>query len=349
MTTSAQRSSKRPAAIAVAVLLIGITLIAAIAYLRHDELNPLSEDAALQANIVHISAAVPGQLIELAVEEGARVKRGDLLFRLDPTVYELQLQQAEAGLEMAQAVLSTRGRQIRAEAANAAIADEQITRARTNLELAERTLRRLQPLAAKGYVPQQQLDTAATAERDARISLTQALSQAEAARELVGEMEAAEAAVTQAQATLGLARKALADTEVHALNDGLVVGLLVSPGERLAPGQSLFTLINSERWYATAFFRETDLLAIRGGNCAVVYTMIDPTRRIEGRVDSIGWGVNNEDMISLPRALPYVQKSLNWVRVAQRFPVRILLQDPPEDLMRMGASATVAVRPGVDC
>jgi multidrug efflux system membrane fusion protein len=349
MTKAQSNISKPKLPVAIAVVVIIVTLICGWLLLRHSENNPQSEDAIISAAVVHISPAIPGQIVELNVQEGSHVKRGDLLFRLDREVYELQLRQAEAQLAIAQSALSARGRQVRAETANSSIANEQITRARTNLALTERTVQRLKPLAAKGYVPQQELDMALTAEHDARVSLTQAMSQARAAQELVGDLDATQAAVRGAEAAVALAHKALVDTEVRAPSDGITVGVNVSAGERLAPGQSLFTLINSEHWYAVAFFVETELSKIHNGACVSVYALADSSQEMHGKVVNIGWGVNNEDIISLPRALPYVQKSLNWVRVAQRFPVKILLDAPPPSLMRVGASASVVVRPGTSC
>lgn len=349
MNVSVTRRIKRLFAIILALLIIAVAVVAGWDYKRYLQSNVLSEDAILQADIVHISAAVPGALTGLAIKENDRVTKGQLLFRIEPETYELRVKQAEAELALAKANLSSKGRLIRAETANSAIANEQVERAKANLDLAEKTLSRLQPLAGKGYVTKQQLDAAVTARHDAQVSLTQARSQSEAALQLIGETEAAQATVEMAQAAVGIARKALSDTEVHAPHNGLAVGLAVSNGEHLAPGESLFTLINTEQWYATAFFRETDLPSIRTGTCATVYVLANPARAIEGRVASVGWGVSSEDMISLPRSLPYVQKSLNWVRVAQRFPVRIALQDPPEELMRAGASASVVVRVGSEC
>ena len=77
--------------------------------------------------------------------------------------------------------------------------------------------------------------------------------------------------------------------------------------------------------------------------------MIDRSQPIKGTVDGIGWGVLDTERVNLPRALPYVERSLNWVRVAQRFPVRVRLQDPPQQLMRLGASAVVEVKHGSAC
>ena len=77
--------------------------------------------------------------------------------------------------------------------------------------------------------------------------------------------------------------------------------------------------------------------------------MIDRSQPIKGVAEGIGWGVLDEERINLPRSVPYVQRSLNWVRVAQRFPVRVRLEKPPEQLMRLGASAVVEVKHGDTC
>jgi multidrug efflux system membrane fusion protein len=133
------------------------------------------------------------------------------------------------------------------------------------------------------------------------------------------------------------------------MHNGLVVGLTVSSGETVAPGQSIFTMINTDEWFASANFRETDLYAIAIGDCATVYSMVDRTVSVKGTVQGIGWGVTDQERINLPRSVPYVERSLNWVRVAQRFPVRVRLEDPPQNLMRLGASAVVEIKRGAQC
>jgi len=170
-----------------------------------------------------------------------------------------------------------------------------------------------------------------------------------AAVQAIDTVQAGESLVAARQAALALAKRNLEDTTVRAPHDGLVVGLTVSSGEFVVPGQSLFTLINTEEWFASANLRETDLPAVHEGDCATVYSMIDRRLAIRGVVDSIGWGVLHQDRVNLPRSLPYVERSLNWVRVAQRFPVRIRLETPPPQVMRLGASAVVEVTHGRQC
>ena len=93
----------------------------------------------------------------------------------------------------------------------------------------------------------------------------------------------------------------------------------------------------------------TNLDAIAIGDCATVFSMIDRRIPIKGTVQSIGWGVADTERVNLPRSVPYVERSLNWVRVAQRFPVRIRLEGPPQQLMRVGASAVVQIKHGAQC
>ena len=311
--------------------------------------HPYTDDATIDADVVHVAAAVGGRIIELPVTENAKVSKGDLLFRLDPEPYRLAVQQAEANLEVAIGALDTRRRTIATEKSNAMIAAEQVRRAQTNLQLASRTTEGLRPLADKSFVPTQQFDQSETAQRDAATSLRQAREQEAAALHAIGTEAAAVAAVEANKAALGIARRALDDTIVRAWHDGRVVGLSVLAGEMVIPSQSLFTLISTEEWYAVANFRETYLHAISVGDCATVFSMIDRRKPIKGMVEGVGWGVLDTDRVNLPRSLPYVQRSVNWVRIAQRFPVRIRLEQPPEQLVRLGASAVVEIKHGDAC
>lgn len=332
-----------------ALMFVAAAVVLGVLHWRHAERNPLSEDAVLVADIVHVSTPVAGRMKTLEVREGSWVRAGDVLFTLDDTSYRLQVEAARAQLAMAEAALASNERAVKAETSNAEIADQQVARARANLALAEQTLARLQPLAGKGYVTAQQLDDARTVRANAAVGLAQAEAQARAATDLVGDLDGTRAAVQAQQALLALAERALADTRVVAPHDGRVVGLQVATGEYVAPDQSLFTLVVTDAWYASALFRETELAKLREGMCATVFVMSQPDRALSGRVVNIGWGVSSTSLFEIPRGLPYVPKSLDWVRVAQRFPVRVALEAPPPELMRVGASAIVRVHDHGSC
>jgi multidrug efflux system membrane fusion protein len=333
----------------VSLAIVAIAIAAGIDASYTSASHPSTDDATIDADVVHVAPAVGGRIINIAVTENSTVSKGDLLFQIDPLPYRLAVAQAEADLALAEAELDTRRRVLATERSNAAIAEEQAKRAWTNGKLAARTVERLGPLADRGFVPKQQFDQAQVAQHDAATSLRQAQEQEAAALRAVGTEASATAAVRAREAALAIARRALEDTTVRAPHDGRVVGLSVLSGEMVVPSQALFTLIDSEAWYAVGNFRETELKAIAVGDCVTAYSMIDRTQAIKGIVEGIGWGVFDEERINLPRSVPYVERSLNWVRVAQRFPVRVRLANPPQRLMRLGASAVVEVKHGAAC
>jgi membrane fusion protein, multidrug efflux system len=322
-TAGKTRPMLRGRLISIAIVIVAIAL--ALYALHESDTHPTSSDSSIDADVVHVAAAVGGRVIQLPVVENLRVAEGSLLFQIDPLPYRLLVEQNSADLRLARS--------------NAAVAADQTKSAQENHDLAARTLERLRPLASNGYVPQQQLDQAQVLEKDTATKLIQAQ-----------EMEAAAEATVQARtAALGIAQRQLDDTTVRATHNGLVVGLTVSTGEMVIPAQSLFTLINTDEWFAVANFRETDLSSISVGDCATVFSMLDRKVAIKGIVQGIGWGVVDQDRVNIPRSVPYVERSLNWVRVAQRFPVRIRLQEPPPGLMRLGASAVVEIKHGAAC
>ena len=321
--TGKTRTTSRGRLISITVIAVAVVL--ALYALRESDSHPTSSDSSIDADVVHVAAAVGGRIIQLPVVENMRVADGSLLFQIDPLPYRLAVEQSAAELGIA--------------SSNAVIAADQTKSAQENHDLAARTLERLRPLAAKGYVPQQQLDQAQVTEKDTATKLIQAQE----------SQTAADATVRARTAALGIAQRQLDDTTVRATHNGLVVGLTVSTGEMVIPSQALFTLINTDEWFAEANFRETDLSSISVGDCTTVFSMLDRQVPIKGIVQGIGWGVIDQDRVNIPRSVPYVERSLNWVRVAQRFPVRIRLERPPQELMRLGASAVVEIKHGAAC
>ena len=327
-----------------AVVLIGGGLLAAVFALTRGETAPRTDAAEVGATTIPVSALVPGRVIEVAVQNNSRVEAGDLLFRIDPEVYELRVAQARAALRTAEAGLVDRGRLIENELSALEISRAQVMRAQNNLALAQASLQRLENLLPQGFVTQQEVDTARTLAEDAQVTLNEALTAERMAEVRVGNLDAAQAQVELARATLALAERELANTRVTASVDGIVTGLNLGVGAGVVPGAPLFTLIDTSEWRVSALFRETDLRHIRIGAPAEVFVMQDAGRLIRGHVHSIAAGIRSTEEISV-LGLPVVPSALDWVRVASRFPVEIVLQDPPEALMRLGASAAVTIRP----
>jgi multidrug efflux system membrane fusion protein len=186
-----------------------------------------------------------------------------------------------------------------------------VNAARARYALAASTLERNAPLVGQGYVTSEQLDQMRAAKEDAASSLA-------------------------------LAERDLNKTTVRAPLDGKIDGLNVPVGEYASTGRPLFTIIDTSRWYAIANFRETEIHKMTPGTPVTVYLMSNLDRPLAGHVDSVGWGVLPDDG-SIVNGVPRIPRMLNWVRLSQRFPVRVLLDNPPDELMRVGVSAVVVV------
>ncbi|MET3926322.1 multidrug transporter subunit MdtN [Devosia sp. 2618] len=304
--------------------------------------SPRSDVAEIEAPIVHISSTVPGRVIAIEVSNNARVSKGDILFRIDPEPYQLRLDQAQAELRAAESEVAQGERNIATEQSNADVAQKQIERAQFNADLAQQTLDRLEPLLERGFVTAQQVDQARTTLNDSLVSLEQALQQSQGATQIIGTLDTRKAQVDTARATVALTQRDLDNTIIRAPFDGRIVGLVMPPGEYVITGQTVFSLIDTSGWEAVAFFRETELASITIGDEAQVFVMADAKNPIQGTVSAIGWGVRSEDSATI-LGLPLVSNSLNWVKVAKRFPVYIHLHEPPDGLMRVGASAVVVI------
>jgi multidrug efflux system membrane fusion protein len=348
MRAAGEQSPSLPAKLLALVVIIAAAAMLAV-ILRRAIQNPSTDAASIDADVVHVASEVGGRVIRLGVSENASVKQGDLMFQIDPGPYRDAVAQTRADLALAEAALDTQRRVVSTQNSTATIASEQTRKAAENAALTQRTVERLRPLAQAGYIPEQQLDQAEVASRDAAKSLNQAREQEAAASQAVDTTAGAEAAVQARRAALAIAERALQHATVLAPHDGRVVGLSVSSGEIVAPSQPLFTLITSDEWFSVGNFRETVLQHVKVGDCATVYSLIDRSRPMQGVVTGIGSGVLDTERVDLPRGVPYVERSLNWVRVSQRFPVRVKLQHPPEDLVRLGASAIIEVEHGVAC
>lgn len=306
---------------------------------------PRTTDAAISAETVKISAGIPGRIAGISVRENDSVAAGDLLFSLDDTALKLLRDQAQAQVDVANAALDDAARVSLAGQENALSAEAEIRRAEKNLELANKTVDRIAPLAADGIASQQILDEALTAQAGAQVSLDVAKQTARASNDLISNTASLAAALRVAQAGLALAEHNLSLTRVHAPVSGRVTGLTANAGAWVLPEFPLFTLIDTDTWFAEGYFKETDLAEIALGQRVQVSILATPNSVLTGHVDSIGWGIQGADAITLPGQLPFIPQTTDWVRLVKRYPVHVKLEPPYLPDLRLGASATLVLLP----
>jgi membrane fusion protein, multidrug efflux system len=282
---------------------------------------------------------------------------------------------AKASVLSAEASLAHAGAAVEQAKADVTNAKAAVERSNAELEYASNNLHRIEPLLTRQFVTVDQVDQA----RTLQVSRSQAANQAKSQLDLAqAGLLAAEAQYKQAlavveesrqqvqqathsvttlqplegqlpgkQAAIDTAKYDLDNCRVIAPFDARVTNLTISQGAYATAGQHLFTLIDTRTWWVVANFRETQLHHIQPGMVADVYVMSRPTVRYKGVVESVGFGVTPDSdvvgRIASP-GLPDVQRTLNWVHLASRFPVRVRIEDNASDVFRLGESAVVIVR-----
>ncbi|UMZ12087.1 multidrug transporter subunit MdtN [Pseudomonas sp. MPFS] len=339
--TAKSRRSRLPALLIVLASLLVLGFV-----LWQMETTPRTDDAYVYADTIDVVPEVNGRIVELPVRDNQLVKQGDLLIRIDPRPYQDALDQARARLVTLNHQIELTQRSVNSQKYEAASAVAAVERARAQATQANDTLQRLEKLLARGFVSVEAVDQARTAQRSTAAELNTARLQAQRAAAGVSGVDALVAQRAEVEAQISIAELSLEFTEVRAPFDGRVASLRTTVGQFASAYKPIFTLIDTRHWYVVANFRETDLQGIKAGTSATLYLLSDTGKRFQGQVDSLSYGVLPDDGGTVIEGLPHVQRSINWVRVSQRFPVKISVQDPDPDLFRIGASAVAVLRPG---
>lgn len=338
-----EKTRKRSKLPALFIVIVAIVLLAAALWLNHR--SPATNDAYVYADTIQVAPEVSGRIVAMPVQDNQKVEKGQLLFQLDPRPFKLQLKQARAELDALDQQIMLTQRSIDAQQFSAQAAKASVAAAKANAKQATDTLNRIQPLLKKGYASPEEVDKARAAQQAAQAQLQAAIQQAQGAASAVSGVEALEAKKVAAQAQIALAQLNLDYATVHAPFDGRIVGLKTRAGQLASPKTPIFTLIATDPWYVIANFRETELDKIHPGDAVTIYLMSNTDKKFKGTVDSIGYAVKSSEggLLQAPGGVPYVARTINWVHVSQRFLVRIKVDDPDENLFRIGASASVIV------
>ena len=323
--------------------LVLAAIVALILVIWQLQTSPETNDAYVYADTIDVVPEVSGRIVEMPIRDNQRVKKGDLLFRIDPRPYQAMLDDAKARLTTLDAQIMLTQRTIKAQEYNAQSVSAAVERAKALVKQTTSSRIRLEPLVPQGFASQEDLDQARTAEKAARAELEATLLQAKQASAATG-VDAMVAQRAGILAQIALAELHLEFTEVRAPFNGVVVALKTTIGQYASALKPVFTLLDDDHWYVVANFRETDLKNVRPGVPARITVMTNHSRAFEGVVDSVGTGVL-PDGGSVIEGLPVIQKSINWVHVSQRFPVKIAVKDPDPNLFRMGASASAVLQP----
>jgi len=328
-------SKRRWGRLALMLSLPVLLLIGGFFYWQSLQGKVSTDNAYLKQDKVGVSAEIVGKIVEVDVREGQLVKAGDLLFRIDPEPYSLQIAESNAAIAMAQANVTALS-----NASDLSGAD--IARARETIAFTQSALDRQDALWKRGFTTKADREAAqhAVAQAQAQLRLAEAnqreaqakLAQGPAVPGVNPQIAAAEA--RRAEAELALRR-----TEIRAPIAGRV-----AQSDRLQLGQQaitslpMLTIVADQSSYVEANFKETDLDEMRVGQPAEVRFDAYPGIVLKGRVASIGAGTGSEFSV-----LPAQNATGNWVKVTQRVPVRIAIEGKSPRELIAGLSTDVTV------
>ena len=354
------------------ILLSSVVVLVAIAVFGakywNYMVNPWTRDGQVRAQVIQITPRVSAPIVDLPIRDNQIVKKGDILFEIDPRTFAADLAQARAKLDETRDELVALAKQVDAQQAStqryealikANIATTRHTEAefqRTKVDLV-----RAKELLKHGNVAKRRYDQAVADYQSAISAKDNAVAMVNQAR---AEKAKAEADLAQAKAKLGAsgeqnaqlraakaavesAKLKLEFTKVRAPVDGYVTNLNLRLGSQAVANQPALALVDINSFWVHGYFRETFVGDIRPGDKAIVTLMSYSDTPLAGRVDSIGWGIAQQDGSTGYNLLPNVNPTFEWIRLAQRVPVRIHLTDVPDGIkLRVGTTASVLVRTG---
>ena len=322
------------------IQLIIVIIVAVIAiflgylYVHHQNEFPSTEDAFIQANIVNIAPQVTGHVQSVNVKENQPVKKGQLLFVIDPHPFKIALKRAQS--QLADTITKVAALESATHSALANVHAQAATMVQANKQY-----NRIKKLYNQGTVSATQMDDATSQHNQADADYNASVAKYQQAIKELGDKGDRNAQVQAAIAGVAQAKLDLSHTIIRAPADGIVSNLTLRPGDEITTAQNLFAIIESNHWWAQANYKETQLARLKPGQTATITLDMYPDETLIGTVQSIGSG--SGDTFAL---LPAENATGNWVKVSQRFPVRITI-DPHQAALhhplRVGASSKVIV------
>lgn len=322
------KAHKHKIAIALALVAVIGTLAFTYVYGR----SRSTENAYINADVVSVAAQVSGRVIAVHIKDNQHVRKGDALFDIDPAPFAIALERAKADLALAR-------QSARQDNAEVTAARASVAQAESDLGNARNTYARDKELVAQHFLSQQALDDAQTRVQALQASLEQA--RAKLTKALSAPVKPEERGdVLKAQAAIDQARLDLDHTHVTAAQDGQISNLSLTEGSLVGVGAPLFALIADNSFHIDANYKETELVGIHPGQDVDIQIDMYPGQHFKGTVESLSGGTGTAFSL-----LPPQNATGNWVKIAQRVPVRIkFAPTDAEHPLRIGATATVSVQ-----
>jgi len=330
--------------------------------------NPWTRNGQVRAKIIQLTPRVSGPIVNLPITDNQLVKAGELLFEIDPRTYEAALDQAKARYDQTGDSYKAQQKQVEVAESEVEISRRGVDQAQSSIIEAESTIKknkseyeRQQEMLPKKATSQKSVEraeanyavsveqrkTAIAGLAKAQAGLLKAQASLAEARANLGALGDANASIREARAAVTQAELNLEFTRVVAPVDGYVTNLNLRLGGQTVANQPALALVDVNSYWVDGYFKETAVADIKAGDRAIVTLMSYPDEPLDGVVDSLGWGIAQQDGSTGFELLPNVNPTFAWIRLAQRIPVRIRLDEIPEGVkLRVGTTGSVLVKTG---
>jgi membrane fusion protein, multidrug efflux system len=293
-----------------------------------------TDDAYVRSDLVAVAPQVTGRIIGVDVVDNQTVAKGDRLASIDPEPFQLAVAQKQAEIDESTA-------QLAGDRDASAAAQDLVASATSAAELARVSQRRYASLAASGDVSRQAIDDANDALKRAEAALASAQANAARANSQAAVHQATEA---RAKAEIETAQWRLARTQMIAPADGIINNLTLRVGDTAVADVPLIGIVDAHAWRIIANYKQDVLRRLRIGGTAWVWLDSQPWRLHRARIAGIARGISRDPQAE--KLLPYVAPTTDWIRLQRRFPVTLVLENPPPDLkLYMGADARTVIFP----
>jgi membrane fusion protein, multidrug efflux system len=314
------------------LLTLGAIVLALGLYWASGYVLAYTDDAYVTSDLVSVAPYISGRVVAVPIVDNQAVAKGSVLAEIDPTPFQLALDQKRAKRTEAEAQLAV-------DRDTIASAQAQRNDVAAKERLASDNLRRATPVAAAGFVSRQALDTATAQVQEAKAALADAETAIAKAQQTLALHQATVATIT---AEIAVVQWQLDQTKLLAPADGTITNLTLRVGDQAVENTPLIGLVDAHAWRIFANYKESLIRHMTVGHTAWVWLDTYPWHVHRARIQGIARGISR--VPTERKLLPYVEPTTDWIRLERRFPVTLVLQDPSSDIvLHMGADARTLI------
>ena len=314
------------------MLTLCAVVIALVLYWASGYFFAYTDDAYVISDFVNVAPYISGRIISLSIVDNQTVRKGELLATIDPTPFQLALNEKQAKKTEAEAQLAV-------DRDTIAAAQAQRDDAAANARLASDNVRRATPITAAGFYSRQGLDTLTAKEQEAKAALADAEAAIAKAQQTLALHQATVAAIG---AEIAYLQWQLDQTKLLAPTDGTITQLTLRVGDQAVVNEPLIGLVDAHAWRIYANYKETVIRHMQVGHPAWVWLDTYPWHIQRATIQGVARGISREQ--GQRKMLPYVAPTTDWIRLERRFPVTLVLQDQnPDIVLHMGADARTLI------